>query len=138
MSPIDDPVKREAFSQSCQMYRQFVMMRYYELTTCAITNAALIALYFQYRALDNTQSGLIRTVGAIIALACIGIELRIAQLIDFYEKAMGRFADDLKISPIVVRSLGFGFITIASALSIVIYLCAAVSWIFFAYPPPRA
>jgi hypothetical protein len=132
----DDPVRRAALSETCQMFRQFLTMRYYTLTGCAIINAALFALYFNYQTLDWVQNWLIRIIGGIIAIACIGIENRIAYLIDFYEKEMNRYAKELGINDMIARDkFRWKHITVVSGLSMTIYLAVAVAWFFFAYPP---
>jgi hypothetical protein len=84
--PEDDPNRRVVFTEACQMFRHFTMMRYHTMAAFGVANAGFYALYFQYHALPDPQKWAILGLAVTVSACCIVFDLRIAVLIYHFHR----------------------------------------------------
>jgi hypothetical protein len=83
----DNPDLRQVFVESCQMYRHYILMRYYVLGACGVFSGALIAAWVQKdQALRPYTAVPICVVGMLLLIAGFLIDLRLAVVADHFAK----------------------------------------------------
>lgn len=144
MGSLIEELQKEAFSQSCQMYRHFSLLRYYTFVTYGAVTAALATLHFvqlpsisDQKKLDSA-AGWIRKCGIVVPLVCLSFDLMMTEIMKDYRQKMAEYTEPLGEDGFVISVAENWSVTGMRVAAVCVYAISVVAWARYAVTPSYA
>jgi hypothetical protein len=127
----DQPDLRQVFTETCQMYRHYLLMRYYTLAALAVFQGVLLAAWFQKGSPLPTASAItLALAGVAVLAAVIAIDLRLTVIGAHLAARCDELAQALSQKPLLdAGHHKFGSVWLPSILLGVTLTCGGLGWI---------